>query len=290
VNSNDISVQELEEPLKTDVLYQTEPFVYHSIAEVDNEPVVLDNYGEKETLDEFVDSIDETEEVLDEESEITYAQMVTTSSSTSNVHSRDAFISGVTLSSNYTKVSQKNFPEFSAASERHIENVTGHYACAVQALYICTGLLGLFNSDVKAEYLNIWKSTDTTVSATENGITYGTTPNGKIGSGYISFLKKYYKKSGITSTSKKTPSYSFFTSAVKNKQISVMSYSVKGSGSGHSVTVEGYATYKHNTKGTTLNTLLVADGWGYAMRYFNMTASKYAWTYGTKWSGITVPN
>jgi len=289
IPAEDISVQELEEPLKTDVLYQTEPFIYHSIAEVDNESVVLDNYGNKETLDEFVDSIDETEGVFDEESEITYAQMTTTASTNSSVHNNTAFIDVSKLNTNYNKVSQRNFPEFASESEKNIERLTGHYACAVQALYICNLALGHYNSKVKTEYMNIWNLTDTTISETENGINYGSTPNNKIGSGYIAFLKKYYKKTGITSTYSESPSYSFFTNAVKNRQISVLSYSVVGNTSGHSVAVEGYATYTSKSTGGTLNTLLVADGWKYAMKYINYTASGYRWRRGTKWSGIKVP-
>jgi len=173
--------------------------------------------------------------------------------------------------------------------ESYIEEKTGHYACTVQALYICSELLGVADySKVKTDYMNIWKATGTTIIDTESGINYGSTPTSNVGTGFVKHLKDNKKKTGVTSTQKTSAPFSFFTSAVKKRHVSTLSFSVKGSGSGHSVAVEGYATYKHKSSGKKLNVLLVADGWKAQVRYLNFNAAKYDRMTGTKWSGITV--
>lgn len=54
-----------------------------------------------------------------------------------------------------------------------------------------------------------------------------------------------------------------------------------GSTSGHSMAVEGYATIQKKSSGKKVQTLMVYDGWGTAVRFLNFDLGKFKTTDGT---------
>lgn len=101
---------------------------------------------------------------------------------------------------NYQIISMNTIPEFIGFEEgSEIEAMTGHYACAVTAMYTCATYYGTVSySNMKADYMQLWNLSDTFIDkTTSSGIILGLTPNAKQGPALVSFCSSKGKNSDI---------------------------------------------------------------------------------------------
>lgn len=179
----------------------------------------------------------------------------------------------------YSLIKTNHLNQFYSYNEPMIENLTGHYACAVSALLACASHYQAVNyKDLAGDYMDLWNMTNTTVDHVEGNITYGGTTNGNIGTGFVN----YCSDRGVTvgQTTNYEPSYSFFTNFIDRGDIGIVMCGIidkdTNERSGHAMAVEGYATLKKANSGSTVHTLMVFDGWGDNVRYLNIDFDGYS--------------
>ena len=187
---------------------------------------------------------------------------------------------------NYQHVSGNTISEFVSFTEEEIEQMTGRYACAVSALTACAGCYNILNwGNIKSDYLSLWSLTGTTTSSTSGSIIYGSTEDSKIGPGFSKFAKN--KGKTITYSSANNPSYSFFTNTIDRGDVGIFAARLKlndGSLSGHAMAVQGYAKIRKLSNGSTINTLMIYDGWYLDGRFLNINYAYYN-SFGVSFNG-----
>lgn len=196
----------------------------------------------------------------------------------------DIFIS---LSDGYSILSMNNAPvEFISFSESEVENATDRYACAVSALLNCAPhyVKNFSYRNWPNDYLTLWSATKTTTDHTSGGITYGSTNNANIGSGFKSYCSG--KGVSISYSNSQSPSFSSFKNMINRGDMGIFccGINIDGSRHGHAMAVEGYATLKKGTISENIDTLIVADGWYYSARYLSFYYTKFTDTYGVFFS------
>ncbi len=197
-------------------------------------------------------------------------------------------------SSSYTeekssKIVLKKFTKRSTLfSEDKIENITGKYACAVQALTqiaymegLCTGT----SKSIQTTYNLLWDYTDTKETddskkkTSKDKIIYGTTGTWitpgiqKSAKGFV----EYAQEMGYTDTKYKgvesNPSVAWIKDKLKNNRPVLMSYAINVKGeddnTGHQISILGYIKAKKVSSGNTWNYLMVYDGWHSTVSYLN---------------------
>ncbi len=196
------------------------------------------------------------------------------------------FIDG--FSSSYTMNTFKNaIDEFICFSESEAESKTGKYGCAVTAMLNCAPhYVGSFNwNNWAAEYNSLWSLSNTVVDHTSGGITYGSTPNDKIGSGFAAYCAN--KGSTVRYSNSANPTWDFFKTAADRGDLSIFcaGININGSRSGHAMAVEGYSILRPSSgTGENIYTLFVADGWDQG-RFVNFYYTRYTDTYGVAFNG-----
>ncbi len=227
-----------------DRVYKTAPFTYGCKEDATN--VILNNYGETEN--------------------------VPSTHSSNKPEWNDIFMEIKDIYENYTPISIKTIPEFISFDEfEEIEAKTGCYACTVTALYACAYYYGAASySNMKADYLKLWDLSKTEVDHVSGGITYGATYAEHEGPALRSFCSS--KGKTVEYRHINSPNYSFFTKCIDRGDIAIYSAGLNTSSgrAGHSLTVEGYASYLKNSSGKRVNTVLVYDGWNTYVRYLNI--------------------
>lgn len=178
----------------------------------------------------------------------------------------------------YSLVTTNHLQQFISFNEPMIENLTDHYACAVSALLACAAHYQAVDyTDIAGDYMDLWNMTDTSVYEVKNSITYGSTQNGNIGPGFVSFCSN--RGVSVSQSTSYSPSYSFFTNFIDRGDIGVVMCGIidedTNERSGHAMAVEGYATLKKSNSGSTVHTLMVFDGWGDTVRYLNIDFDGY---------------
>lgn len=227
-----------------DRVYKTAPFTYGCKEDATN--VILNNYGETEN--------------------------VPSTHSSNKPEWNDIFMEIKDIYENYTPISIKTIPEFISFDEfEEIEAKTGCYACTVTALYACAYYYGAASySNMKADYLKLWDLSKTEVDHVSGDITYGATYAEHGGPALRSFCSS--KGKTVEYRHINSPNYSFFTKCIDRGDIAIYSAGLNTSSgrAGHSLTVEGYASYLKNSSGKRVNTVLVYDGWNTYVRYLNI--------------------
>lgn len=191
---------------------------------------------------------------------------------------------------NYQIISMNTIPEFIGFEEgSEIEAMTGHYACAVTAMYTCATYYGTVSySNMKADYMKLWNLSETFIDkTTSSGIILGLTPNAKQGPALVSFCSSKGKKIGYRYIL--SPSYSFFTTCIDRGDIAIFNAGIydptkPDNRSGHAMTVEGYATTLKYNSGERMNALLIYDGWNAFGRFLNIN-DDFLDTSGTEYLG-----
>lgn len=241
VQKNNVSTYSTEEPF----LYKTAPFTY-ALYDASSEKLI-DNYGYSQNVDvsTFSNKPAEWEDVIFDTSEI---------------------------NSSYSIISTNHLDDFYAFGETYIEDLTGHYACLVSALYTCGSFFGVLDySDVKGDYLQLWEDTKTEFDHEDNGITYGSTNIFDGASGFEKFCRR--KGKNISTYTTDTVTYNFFTTAIDKGKISVVHAGIFSASdqerSGHSMAVEGYASLSEKNSGKDVDMLMIFDGWNEYIRYLN---------------------
>lgn len=202
----------------------------------------------------------------------------------------DVFLSIQEVYEDYTLVSTNHLPEFIAISEDYIEEEIGRYACCVSALYACAMYYGAADYyDLEGDYIDLWQMTYTETISISNGITYGSTPFNKMGTGFVNFCAS--RGVTVSQVTRNSPSYSFFTSTIDSNDMAVFGCGImvnengEAVRSGHGMTVEGYATLKGVNTGKTVRTLMVFDAWGEQVRYLNYDFEDWTDITGVSFSG-----
>ena len=115
----------------------------------------------------------------------------------------------------------------------------------------------------------MWNLSATTQSSTSNGIIYGGTNQSNTGNGLVAFCAT--KGITVSHTFRNSPSFSFFTNCINSGNIAIFHGGINTSSgrSGHAMAVQGYSTLKKNNTSTTIQTLMVFDGWNEYVRYLN---------------------
>ncbi|EGX72255.1 hypothetical protein HMPREF9457_02428 [Dorea formicigenerans 4_6_53AFAA] len=252
--------------LNSTPLIKTAPFTYGIIDTSSN--TIINNYGETSQLPS-----DTYSSFSDDKKPSDWA---------------DVFLEIQTIYEDYNLVSTNHLNEFFAFGESYIEAQTGHYACAISALYACAAYYGALDySNVSKDYLGLWNATGTTVSSTSNGITYGSTNVYNVGPGFVSFCSD--KGISVSQRTVDNPSYSFFTNCIDGDNMAVVHCGIIKEGtnerSGHSMAVQGYATIKNKNSGAQLQTLMVFDGWNEYVRYLNLNFGHWTDLRGTTFNG-----
>lgn len=201
-------------------------------------------------------------------------------------HWEDIMLDIADVYQNYQHVSGNTISEFVSFTEEEIEQKTGRYACAVSALTACAGCYNILNwGNIKSDYLSLWSLTGTTTSSTSGSIIYGSTEDSKIGPGFQKFAKN--KGKTITYSSANNPSYSFFTNTIDRGDVGIFAARLKlndGSLSGHAMAVQGYAKIRKLSNGSTINTLMIYDGWYLDGRFLNINYAYYN-SFGVSFNG-----
>lgn len=131
---------------------------------------------------------------------------------------QNAFVAGAWWN-NYIPSMSNNVPGgFNAYPEWWVEQQTGTYACAISALMVVSDYYCGF-APLTTVYPALWAATNTSTSYTLNGITYGSTTNGSIGSGFQSYAAN--RGRSVSFTQWASPSYSSFVSCVNRADISI---------------------------------------------------------------------
>lgn len=148
-------------------LYKTAPFEYGIINEETNE--IINNYGEMESADNIESS-------------------TSRSGDKDPAEWNDVFFEIQEIYEDYNLIASNHLNQFIAYSEPYIEEQTGHYACAISALYACAGFYGALDyTDVAGDYMGLWDATGTTQSDESGGVVYGSTGIYDIGPGFVEF-------------------------------------------------------------------------------------------------------
>ena len=188
----------------------------------------------------------------------------------------------------YAMVDTNHLQEFISFSEAYIENETGHYACAVSALLACSAYYNALDfEDIAGDYMDIWNSTGTTVSSVRGDVTLGSTQIGNIGPGFVNFCAG--KNISVTQNTTYNPKFSYFANCIDREDMAVVHCGIidenTGSRVGHSMAVQGYATIQAYNSGKIVNTLMIFDGWGEAVRYLNFDFDSWTDIAGTTFNG-----
>lgn len=195
------------------------------------------------------------------------------------------FIDG--FSSDYTMSTFKNaVDEFICFSESEAKSRTGKYGCAVTAMLNCAPhYLNSFNwNNWGADYNSLWSLSNTTVDHTSGGITYGSTPNNKIGPAFASYCEG--NGTTVRYSNSMNPFWDFFKSTVDRGDLSIFcaGINIDGARDGHAMAVEGYSILRPSSgAGENIYTLFVADGWDQG-RFVNFYYTRYTDTYGVAFS------
>jgi len=203
---------------------------------------------------------------------------------------KDVFLNIQNIYENYSKVEENTLPNYFPLSELQVESNTKHYACAVSAMYVNAGLLGIILYDNMSEnYMSLWNYSNTRIVSNSGNIDYGSTDITAIGDAFVNFCNSKGTP-GLRAYCENSPGYSFFTKAVNDSYISVFCAGINTANGeeGHAMAVEGYAILRCNNTGDTLNTIMVYDGWSEQIAFLNYEYS-YTFKYGIKWSGMQVP-
>lgn len=181
--------------------------------------------------------------------------------------------------------------DYNYATESEVEAYTGKYACAVSALYSIGGTLYTSSGPLIecqsdwGEYQKIWNYTETyQISSSANGIVYGATKNGKIGSGFKSYCSSRGYEIDYTYSASR-PAYVRFKDQVSQQRHSIFTgeivRSLPGGGSelsGHAMAVYGWGDIQ---KGDfPISNLFVFDGWN-RMVFLNYSYTGFQSATGT---------
>lgn len=262
-SSQTSSFRSLQEPIETKAV-KTSSFVYAAVDPNDGSGV--DMYGD---------------EVLPQES----ASMLRSPIS----GSWDDVFLGNFGSALYTIVDAQTVPQFISFSETQIEQMTGKYACGVSAMLnaACHYMKSDFSySQISSYYSDLWNRSGTSVYKVEGGISYGETYSSNYGPALKSFLAS--KGVNVIQAQQNGASFDFYKTTIQSGDVAIFSCGINLPNSdgvigrsGHSMTVEGYATLSSNSTGAYFNALVVADGWTSNARCLNFGYGGYTDTHGT---------
>ena len=193
---------------------------------------------------------------------------------------QEVFFDEAEIYEEYTHISSNNLPEFISVNDSIFINSTNRYACVVTAAYACATYLGATNfTNVADEYLELWDLTNTRVDhiGEDDNVTYGITNVNDAGPGVVEFCQRRGLNVGFSHDS--SASFNFFKTNIDAGYIGMVHAWIIGNDnkeSGHTMTVEGYASIKSNSTGTVTNTLMVYDGWQSNVRFLNYNFSKWS--------------
>ena len=159
-------------------------------------------------------------------------------------------------------------------------NATGRYACSVVALTNMVSYFqnngysrALINKKIRDTFNSLWTLTETSVTHTNNGISYG----GTVISKQAGAIETYFSQRGYNVTVDEYTSVSFsnYMRDINANKPCIFDYGAifNGKAGGHSVFVVGYS------QTTGPDYLLVEDGWSNYYRYLNFD-SNFSFKYG----------
>ena len=245
-------------------LIETFPTEYNLVVE-DKDSVISTN-GENFSLNEFEKYVEEVQPVA--EMEIEHFSRYN-SRSTKYDHASAVFSN---YPSNLHLTSAHYLAMFNALSQSRSEKATGKYACAVHALATISSSYRFFNSgndsELKVAYNSLWNYSGTTVSSTNNGISYGGTQPDQIGPALVKYAKD--KSVSLTYKRKVSPSFSDIQTKIAQSYpvaFTYFYYKPNGSIGGHTVFTQGALSGTMN--GAQANFIVVADGWYENATYLN---------------------
>lgn len=245
-------------------LIETFPTEYNLVVE-DKDSVISTN-GENFSLNEFEKYVEEVQPVA--EMEIEHFSRYN-SRSTKYDHASAVFSN---YPSNLHLTSAHYLAMFNALSQSRSEKATGKYACAVHALATISSSYRFFNSgndsELKVAYNSLWNYSGTTVSSTNNGISYGGTQPDQIGPALVKYAKD--KSVSLTYQRKVSPSFSDIQTKIAQSYpvaFTYFYYKPNGSIGGHTVFTQGALSGTMN--GAQANFIVVADGWYENATYLN---------------------
>lgn len=190
-------------------------------------------------------------------------------------------------------------------TQKKVTDITGRYACAVQALTqiaymegLCTGT----ERSILTTYNLLWAYTDTKETEESQKNTdkektiFGTTGTllvdgiVKSGKGFVTYAKNMgYRNTEYKGVTNK-PSVAWIKDKLKYNRPVLMSYGIdinsngKIVESGHQISILGYVSAKKVSSGNTWNYLMVYDGWNNTVSYlnystvdFNRCSATYFW-------------
>lgn len=205
-------------------------------------------------------------------------------------------INGYSGNSNYTLLESYNTYGGVCFSQSFITQNFGRYACAVVAMLEVCAQKGYFqyrNSNgsynmtvIRQAYDYLWQISDTEVYDTNGGIQFGSTLPDNIGDTLTDFAA-YKANRVITVGDISNPAWERIIDIVRQGKTSIFSMWVRmttDSGvetQGHSVNLIGYARYRNNTTGVTLDFLRIADGWTSEPIYLKYDVNNFSRTHIT---------
>lgn len=185
-------------------------------------------------------------------------------------------------------------------TSKKVKELTGRYACGVQALLQIAYMdkLTSFNdTDIKKFYNKLWTYTKTIETEeskkdTDDNIIYGEGNIENAANGYIKYAKeKGYKNSEFKGV-EKNPSVAWIKNKLKYNRPILMGYGIKVKDekgkvdrAGHFISILGYLRAQKGGSGKAYNYFMVYNGWFDQISYINYTtvdfmdcSATYFWT------------
>ena len=282
-------------------LYGFGPMEYVVPKEADGETVYIDNTGEKFTEEEYDFIVEEweQEQALSVEengsetiSSYTYEEVnFQEDEGINDPETATSIVDGYSVICSYetflankgTTTSYNSLPGYlrnTVYGQSDFTNATGRYACSVVALTNMVSYFqnngysrALINKKIRDTFNSLWTLTETSVTHTNNGISYG----GTVISKQAGAIETYFSQRGYNVTVDEYTSVSFsnYMRDINANKPCIFDYGAifNGKAGGHSVFVVGYS------QTTGPDYLLVEDGWSNYYRYLNFD-SNFSFKYG----------
>lgn len=168
-------------------------------------------------------------------------------------------------------------------TQKRIEDITGKYACGVQALIQIAYMEKLVsfdnNANIKSTYNRLWKYTKTTETkkskknTSKDKVIYGEGDTKETVKGFIKFAKEKGYNGTQYKGIQKNPSIAWIKDKLNYNRPILMGYgiNVNEKYSGHFISILGYMGAKKMSSGNTWNYLMVYNGWDNTVSYLNYT-------------------
>lgn len=129
---------------------------------------------------------------------------------------------------------------------------------------------------IKESYQRLWSYTNTVVTSTSNGISYGHTRLADLPGGFVRYCRE--RKTTVTATSSLNTSFLAFVNRVNQRDLSIIGGGINtpNGESGHFMTVNGYSYLNRKNDNKVLQVLSVFDGWD-NMQFLNYDFPRFTW-------------